>query len=205
MWRLLTFLFGALLLATSIALFAAYSERGLLSFDNAESVAAIASSIVAAVSLIFIAYQIDYQSKLTRANNSQSLVNISSGIVASIIQDPKLMELWMNGGESYESLPDIDRYRYNHLLCLWLSLYENIIYQKECGLLDDGVYAAWMSDMDAFLGGRCVAKVWPTWRGSYSASFVRYMDAKLTAIVQRPPAPAPRPPDEPQSGGRGEQ
>jgi hypothetical protein len=74
------------------------------------AIATIVQSGVVIVSLIFIWRQIQLQTKqlnlqteLAKAANTQALVSLSSPFNISLIQDPQMAKLWIEGAEEFES------------------------------------------------------------------------------------------------------
>lgn len=190
-------LFIAFLMILIIILFTGlifcYSGRGWLSIQSAAQLASIFASAAVGCSLLFIAYQLRRQTQLARASNSQSFVSASSAFVLAVGGDAKLMSLYGNGGEGFESLCTEQQAQYRYLVGWWLTFYENVLYQHDCGLLDDSVYKAWMKDMKGFIRRRRVEKVWDSLEENYSDAFRTYfqplIDKRKQELAEEAPAP----------------
>lgn len=113
--------------------------------------ASIVQTILVAISLIFIWREVRENTRLARAANVQSLVELSSPLNLQLVQDRKLAEFWVLGPEKFKEMDRVDKYRYRSLISWWLILHENIYYQHEKKLLDNSAYAAWEGDLEEFV------------------------------------------------------
>jgi hypothetical protein len=164
--------FSVLTAILGLGLMACYWSRGWLSISSAANLASIFASVAVGISLLFIATQLRQQNKLARASNSQSFVNASSDFVLEIASDCQLMKLYATGGARFEQLTADEQAQYSYLVSWWLTFYENVVYQRDCELLDEGVYAAWiLKDMKGFILRRRVEKVWESLKENYSDEF----------------------------------
>lgn len=150
-----------------------------LNIANLSAFFSILASVAVIVSLVFIAQQltqqtlqVKQQTKLARAGNSQSFVNLASSFVLAIGSNSFLMNLYQTGGDRWSSLSPEEQVQYRYLVSWWLTFFENVQYQQDCGLLDAEVYNAWMKDMEAYFRRRRVDLVWDHLKGNYSDSFV---------------------------------
>lgn len=178
--RLLFILSLIITVLSSVGLIACYMHAGVLSIENASYLATIGGSVVGAVSLIFIAIQLNQQTKLTRAGNSLSFVNLSSDFTSKIINDDALITIWY-AGNTFATFTDVQKLKYKQLIDWWLTFYDNVIYQHKCGLLDEDAYNAWITDMELFIQKRLLATVWNDLKGSYGAEFVQRINKMLPA------------------------
>lgn len=200
--KIYSVLVTAVALPSIVGLLAVYSGKGWLTFENAAYLATVGGTLVGAATLITIAVQLNHQTRLAKAANSQSFVSISSEFVLFISAHPALMELWQTKGKTYEQLPPVEQFQYRYLVQWWLNFYENIQYQKDCGLLDDGVYKSWMKDMDGFIKRRHVEKFWDVVKSNYSDQFIKHFQPLIDERVKAPDAPAARPETPPQGAAR---
>jgi hypothetical protein len=154
-----------------IALAACYWDRGWLSIQSAADLAQIFGSLAVAFSLLFIAVQLRQQTRLARGSNSQAFVSASSSFVLAVGCNPDVMNLYSTGGAKFYELPEEKQAQYRYLVSWWLTFYENVVYQNGIGLLDKGVYYAWMKDMNGFVSRRRVERVWGALKDNYSEEF----------------------------------
>src|SRR5262245_6729404 len=144
----------------------------------ASTIATIVQSGVVIVSLIFIwrqvqlqTKQLNFQTDLAKAANTQALVSLSSPFNISLIQHPQIAKLWIEGAEDFESYGKIDRFRYETLLFWWLILHENVYYQKHKGLLDEVIYAAWEYDLRHFIKRQNLQLHWDGLKNLFQQEF----------------------------------
>ena len=92
------------------------------------SIASIVQGVFVIISIAFIWFQLRENTRLTRASNTQTLVDLSSPFNLQLIQDREMARLWVQGASNYDTLDEIDKYRYYSLIAWWLILHENIFY-----------------------------------------------------------------------------
>ena len=133
------------------------SSTELQALANASTVV---QSIFFIVSVFFIWYQIREHNRLTRAANTQSLVELSSPFLLQLSQDRRLAELWVNGTKNFDTMDGVDRFRYQQLLFWWLILHENIYYQYHSGLVDEILFRGWQTELQAFIRDKRIGLFW---------------------------------------------
>jgi len=124
------------------------------------SILTILQGIFFLVSVVFIWVQIRQANRFTRAAHTQSLIEISAPFLIQLSQDRKLAELWGNGTKTYESLDEVDRFRYEQLLVWWLIHHENIYYQYHEGLVDEKLYQGWKVELREFIRAKGIGLFW---------------------------------------------
>jgi hypothetical protein len=124
------------------------------------SIVTIIQGIFFVISVFFIWYQIRQQNRLTRAAHTQSLVEMASPFLLQLSQDRKLADLWVNGTRNYETMDEVDRFRYLQLLLWWLIHHENIYYQYHSCLVDEILYQGWQTELQAFIRAKRVQLFW---------------------------------------------
>jgi hypothetical protein len=124
------------------------------------SISTIIQGIFFIISVFFIWYQIREHNRLTRAANTQSLVELSSPFLIQLSQDRKLAELWVNGTKNYKMMDEVEQFRYQQLLFWWLILHENIYYQYQSGLVDEKMYQGWQIELKEFIRSKRIDLFW---------------------------------------------
>jgi len=148
-----------------------------LTIENAAHLATIAGSFIGAASLIAIAVQQQRQTKLARAANSQSFVQMTSQFVLQVSASKELSNLYLVKSVPGAQFDSLDAERRLYLISWWMTFYENLIYQHRCVLLDKVVYDAWYNDMVGFLKRRAVTKDdWLLLRDNYNRDFKKVID-----------------------------
>ena len=172
--------------ASVATLIACYAGKGWITFETAADLATVAATVVGTASLVAIAVQLQQQAnqlkqqaQLARAANSQAFVNVSSEFTLNVTLDKELSELWHIKGAQYDALGEVDKARYRYLVQWWLTFFENLQYQHDCGLIDDAVYKAWEKDETRFVTRRNVAKIWPFVKDNYSDTFIEHFETHL--------------------------
>jgi hypothetical protein len=115
-----------------------------MSLSDWASIAIIVQGVLFVVSIALVWIQLRENTKLVRAANTQTLVQLSSPFYFQLAQDRALTEIWRRGTERLDELDEIDRERYFSLLTWWLMLHENIYHQWKRKLVDEDTYLSFL-------------------------------------------------------------
>lgn len=149
----------------------------------ASAFSTIVQAIVVIISVFFIWRQVQQQTKqvaqqteLTRIANTQALVGLSSPFNLELIKDAQMARFWIKGAEEFDTYSDVDKYRYKSLLIWWLILHENIFYQRQKDLLDDGIYSSWDYDLKLFVRQQHLELRWAELKRAFQKEFSNHID-----------------------------
>jgi hypothetical protein len=130
--------------------------------QNIASVVAIIEAIFFIISVLFIWIQIRESNRLARSANLQSLSDLTSPFFFQLAQDRQTAEIWVKGSKQFDTLDEVDQFRYIQLLSSWLIIHENMFYQYQNGLLDRTIYQSWEVQLEDFVKRMNVASHWNT-------------------------------------------
>jgi hypothetical protein len=143
------------------------------------SVATIITAIFVIISVWCIWRQLRESTRLARAANAQSLVEISSPFTMGLVQDRSMAELWLRGAHDFAAMDAVDQQRYRSMLTWWLILQENIFYQHQKRLLDADIYWAWDADLATFVRQQNLAFHWAEMTSNFLGDFARHVQALI--------------------------
>jgi hypothetical protein len=143
------------------------------------NIALVVAAIAAIASVLLLSRELRENNKLTRAANTQVLVELSSPFYLGIIRDRHMAEICLRGRNDYDGMDDVDRYRYKNLLTWWLIFHENIYYQFRNGLLDRHSYKPWEQDLRSFALQQDLRHHWDTMRELFQDEFSRHVGQLL--------------------------
>jgi hypothetical protein len=152
---------------------------GSMSLSDWASIAIIVQGIFLVVSVGLVWFQLRENTKLVRAANTQTLVELSSPFYFQLAQDRALTEIWRRGTERLDELDEIDRERYFSLLTWWLMLHENIYHQWKRKLVDEDTFVSWTRDLEYFARRQRLEKHWSRFGNYFEASFAEH----VTSII----------------------
>jgi hypothetical protein len=132
------------------------------------NIAIIVQGIFVIVSIGFIWYQLRENTRLTKAANTQRLVEVSAPFYLQAIEDREVAKLWLLGTTEWNTLDEIDKRRYRLLLLWWLIFHENIYYQWKKKLIDEETYTTWAGDFEKYIAGQIPKQRWEDLLSSYS-------------------------------------
>jgi hypothetical protein len=150
--------------------------------------------LVVIVSVVLIGYQLWQQTQLTRAANTQSLVELVLPLNMQLAGDDKMTNLWIRGARGFDdgakiTNEEIEADRYDTILASFLIFHENVYLQHDKGLLDDDIYTAWDKDLEvSIVRGQRLEKQWDERRSSYHPKFVQHVD-ELIRKARTTPTP----------------
>jgi hypothetical protein len=139
-------------------------------------IATIVESFFVIVSVLFIWREVRENTRLTKAANMQSLVELTSPFNMQLIQDRKLAEYWVHGAKTFPEMDEVEKYRYHSMLTWWLILHENIYYQWKNKLLDNSVYAGWVHDLETFVKEQNLWLFWGNMKDTYQPDFANFVN-----------------------------
>jgi hypothetical protein len=139
-------------------------------------ISVVVQGILLPLSILILIWQVQKQSKLTKAANAQSLVEIASPFNLALVQDAAMADLWKHGASRYSEMDPVLQERYVNMLVWWFLLHENIHHQWQEGLIDAAVYNSWQRDLDYFIVKHRIADRWPSMKEFYHVAFARHVD-----------------------------
>jgi hypothetical protein len=144
-------------------------------WEKAATLAACIETFVVVITLVFISVQLRQQKELTKAANTQSLVELITPLNLRAT-DPEMTKLWVMGEEGINQVSDLKerevKYeQYQTLVSSFLVFYENAYSQCHDGLLDAEIYEGWDKDLATFIEAHKVAKHWDEWKDLYRPGF----------------------------------
>lgn len=142
-----------------------------MTWETAADIATVIGTVIVVFSVILVRNQLKQQTKLTRAANSQALVDISSPFNLEIIHNEEMAKLWFKGPEEFDGYDDFKKFKVKNSLIWWLIFYENIFLQHREGLLDEAMYFGWNKDLENFISRHNLYKHWGGLKGAYHDAF----------------------------------
>jgi hypothetical protein len=103
------------------------------------------------ISTYFVLYQLRESTRLTRAANTEKLVELISPLHLQLIQDRETARLWVQGADQWNTMDEVGKERYSGLLNFCLVFHQNIYHQHKKKLLDDDTFTAWTNDLKLFI------------------------------------------------------
>lgn len=126
--------------------------------------------------------QLELQTNLAKAANTQALVGLSSPFNIELVKDPQMAKFWVEGVDEFENYSKVDKYRYKTLLIWWLILHENVYYQKQKGLLDDAIYLAWEYDLKHFVERQKLQRYWEGMENFFQKDFNQHVNQIMQEV-----------------------
>jgi hypothetical protein len=156
-----------------------------LTLVDVTNVATIMGALSLVVSVWLLFRELRENNKLTRAANTQALVELSSPFFLGLIQDRNMAEIYLRGARALEEMDEVDRYRYKSLIVWWLVFHENIYYQWRNGLLDHHSYKPWANDLKTFIALQKIGPLWEEMKYLFQDEFAEHISEILEGMHGR--------------------
>ena len=153
-----------------------------MSWSDLASIATIVQGFAVIISLIFVWFQLRQTTQLTRAANTEKLVELVSPLHLQLVQDQETARLWAQGADEFDAMDKVDKERYYALLMFWLVFHQNIYHQHKRGFLDDDTFTGWTYDLKYFVEYQHLKRRWPELGKYHEPSFVKYIDGLIDIV-----------------------
>jgi len=165
-----------------------------LTLADLANMSLVVGALVGVLSVWLLFRELRENNKLTRAGNTQALVELSAPFFMGLIQDRKMAALYVQGGKEGAEMDEVDRYRYRSLVSWWLVFHENAYYQWRNGLLDGHSYQPWANDLNLFIKHQNVAEHWKEMKMLFQDEFARHVsDLIQDSQLDQPRSGTPTP------------
>ena len=145
-------------------------------------VIAIISGVAVVASLYFVMVELDDNTTAVKAQNQRALINALQRLEYGRVSDPELAELLMRA-KSGKSLSDVDRYRVESLVFLYLNNWEQALHDYRHGVMEEEIWGA----LDRWLTSKLSQRYFretaseALGRNSYSELFEAHLKTALSA------------------------
>jgi hypothetical protein len=142
--------------------------------------AEIVGGVAVLISLVFVGLEIrrNTKSSLSQTNltTHESMANLS----LEVGKDAQVSSLLRKGLLSFNKLDDDEEFQFLLLLTSLYRRFENVFYQNEKGLLDDGLWKGYSHSMTTNFNTEGGKEFLRLRKDSFSASFVAFLEASKT-------------------------
>ena len=147
------------------------------------------AAIVQVVAVAAVLYQLYQSTRLTRAANTQRILEVAAPFLLQLIQDAEVAKLWNAGPDDVARMTEIEKSRYVQMLAFWLLIHENVYHQNKKGLIDKETYSSWNNELEQFVSKKNLFLLWDELRQFFEPSFAGHVSRLLPSGAGRPPPP----------------
>lgn len=133
-----------------------------------EAIAAVAGVIGVVISIVFLIYEVRHNARAIEGSTIQSLMSLEREVFSLLAENADLMT---KGGWQFETLSDVERYRYERSVGSYMSLIYSAFIQHERDLVDNEVWEAYMGALARHLNAPGFASTWEQIKVGYPTSF----------------------------------
>ena len=160
-----------------------------MKLENYALMAEIVGGIGVVLSLIFVGVQVKGNADILEAQAVFDLRESNSLMVRDLIANAELSEMIYRGYDDYESLSDLEKWRFEFWVFEVLTHRMTAWKYAEEGLLDSEEIETWQNSTCSFLALPSVRIIWEkqdTWLRADFRAFVEQLCSITTAIVPSP-------------------
>jgi hypothetical protein len=150
-----------------------------MTWDEIVAVSQLVAALGVILSLIFLAIQLQQNTKAVRATSIQNLVQILSATAQTAVDNEYLVPLMLKANSTTESLSAEERARLHFWFVMCIRRFEGVYFQKHWGLVDSAAIAGFERSNVSILARRRGRVFWEDAKGLFNAEFVAYMDKQL--------------------------
>jgi hypothetical protein len=144
-----------------------------MTLNDWADVSAIVQAVIVILSLGFIWYQLQQNTKLAKAANIQALTEQAAAFNALLYENEELCELWYSYGKNLDT--KLKRQRYREMMVQWLIFHQNIYYQRRQGLLEVEIYQGWLDDLKGTIKDHDLEVVSANLQGLFPGAFGQHL------------------------------
>jgi hypothetical protein len=150
-----------------------------LSLRDWSSFAEVVASVAVVISLIFVAYSVNQNTRIMQATHDSQIFNLQDSIIGQLSADPVLASILVKL-EQKEELTPSEAKQWEWHLYRWVSLWEMAYNRHEDGLMSDQHWKGWdrafvIFVLDSETG--MTEDFWQVDRETYSEGFAAHVDA----------------------------
>ena len=131
------------------------------------------------LSLIFLAIQLQQNTKAVRSSSIQNLVQILSTNAQAVVDNEYLVPIMLKANTATESLSAEELARLHFWFVMVFRRFEGVYFQKRLGMVDSASIAGFERSHVSILASRSGRLFWERAKGIFNTDFVAYMDKQL--------------------------
>jgi hypothetical protein len=147
------------------------------------------AAVVQVVAVAAVLYQLYLSTRLTRAANTQRILEVAAPFLLQLVQDADVAKLWHAGPDDVARMTEIEKSRYMQMISFWLLIHENVYHQNKHGLIDRETYSSWNNELQQFVSTKNLFLLWDELRPFFEPSFAAHIARLVRSGAGRPPPP----------------
>ncbi len=171
-----------------------------MSIEEVGVVSDIVGSVAVVLTLFFLAFQVNRARRELARENARAMIRHNSEILLRLSDNPDLLDVYMRGQKSFESLTEAERIKLGNWLFTWVT-------ETEQGFIDRKQKDFSGLDLDGYLEGLALVfrsdggkAMWPRLKGWFDPDFCEALERQVarssTTMIEQITDPAwqPSPP-----------
>ena len=136
----------------------------------------IIAAVAVIASLVYVAKQLGQNTAIMRVTASSERLERDYDIVAPLIENRELAEIWMKGGQEFDALDDVDKQRLlffeRRAIMLWNHTYQ----LRKQHLLPDAIWQENLWIIQNIGRREAVREAWSMFRSAFDPSFQKFVE-----------------------------
>jgi len=151
------------------------------SLQKTHQVGELVAAVAVVLSLVFVGYEIQQNSREQRRMTTQTLAIEWSKAIAALYENPELACVYLRGSQDFSQLSNQDRVRFSALIFRMMRVLEEFHLQFEEGSIDPSIWAGFDRILSDSANSKGVRTWWEFRKHWFSEPFQHYVDERLAA------------------------
>ena len=153
-----------------------------MKFDDLNRWMSLLASAGVIAGLLLLAFELKQNREMTRAQTRNEIALGVIDLMALSASNPQLAKVIRRGDAGEELSPD-EQFQYRRMVIATLRYYENVYYQYQQGLYDEGQFDRGAQAWKAYaMRAQGAEPIWCEMRGTFAEDFVREWEALVEGI-----------------------
>ena len=147
-----------------------------INWDAIGALAELVGAIAVLASLIYLAKQVQNNTREVRAENIHKIADSFNEINLLLFENDEVAELWLKGINEYASLTPKEKLRYDFGWLAAFRIYDSMYYQTKTGTGDTESFQAELATIEWFFSHQGAREWWGSQKFGLSPGFRDYVD-----------------------------
>jgi hypothetical protein len=157
-----------------------------MDWSAVSAVAGVFAAIFVALSVVYLALQVRAGTRATRSQTYYLTTAALADIAAIIGSDEKVARVVRIGWETPGKLSEDELTQFGYLMVSFLRRYENVFFQYESGLVDEGFWVGHRENLLWAFRRPGMQLVWKDRKHSFSVGFREFLERSDSIVLATP-------------------
>ena len=147
-----------------------------MNWDAVGAVAEILGALAVVLTLVYLSRQISHSNQFARRQDQTTTTDQASRYRMAFVHDANVMDLFIKGRDSYGSLSEAEKLRYNFLMTDTFWIGQQIWDRVKVGTLEAEIWTNNLFLYVGYISGEGSREWWEEYKQQYPADFVQAIE-----------------------------